>query len=129
MPSRLAVALTLPMPARCGGWRAIVLMDCAQPSPSLISPCLPSRDVRGGLHPRIESGADDQVAVGGPGEIADLVGDPIGEIARARPRLGKRRRSGALLAGGSRIGDTDKAGLDHVVEHLRRAARRLVAVA
>src|SRR5204863_382794 len=57
------------------------------------------RALGGGLHPRIESGADDQVAVGGAGEIADLVGDPIGEIARARPRLGERRRSGALLSG------------------------------
>ncbi len=81
------------------------------------------------LHPGIERGADDKVAIGGAGKIADLIGHPIGEIARAGSRLGERVRGRALLLGGGCLGAVDKAGLDHVVEHLGRAPGGLVPVA
>ena len=69
------------------------------------------------LQPRIQGRADCQIAITGAGELADLVGHPIGEIARSRPpEYGKLA---ALLRRGDRIRAGDKSGVDHVVENLR----------
>ena len=85
------------------------------------------RRLGGVLQARVERGADGEVAVGGAGEVADLVGDPVGEIALARPGDLHRARGGAGLRGGERLRLVDDAGLDHAVEHLGGARRGRVA--
>ena len=76
---------------------------------------------------RIKRRRDDEVAIGGAGEIVHLVGDPIGEIARSGMPGGRPIGAAAFGFGGG--GAADEASLDHVVEHLRSARRRGGAVA
>ena len=75
----------------------------------------------------VERRLDDEVAVAGAGKIADLLGEPVGEVARAG--AARLRERGALLFGAGGVGGGDRPGLDHQIQDLRGARHRLVAVA
>ena len=77
----------------------------------------------------VERRAHGEVAVGGAGKVADLVGDPVGEIARARPRHRDRAQPGAGLLRCRGFLLRHRTGLDHEVEHLSGARRGLLFVA
>ena len=110
--------------------------DIATSAPWLTAALGPSRDKRlgdcrlgFGLQARIERRLDGEVTTAGAGKIAQLLGDPVAEIAGTRSRAGNDGERRPLLGGGGGLGFGDHARLDHVGEDLSRPRRGLVAVA
>src|SRR6516165_10837833 len=68
------------------------------------------------------------IAASAAGKIAELFGDPIGEIAGSRSGTCDGRKQRPLLARCAGLAFGDDARLDHVGEDPGGARRRLVAI-